>query len=486
MEYRFTMAKAKIYVNNLKKTLAEIKAETGADVVINGGMYNGKFKPVCHLKADGKVLAFDQYKYWGYGWNNADKALQMVQNYDDLDNYICCTEIVNKCKKAEHLMYTSEQGGIRGRTAIGRMPDGKIAIFCTKDGTSGAMTPEKLQQHCLDNGWQDAIMLDSGGSSQCITPEGSITSTRIVQNVLCFWLETPEKEADDNMDTIEKATKQMEDWAADNTHGYDQIYRWGEKGDFDCSAAVIQAWENAGVPVKTKGATYTGNMLNVFLKCGFKDITSKVNLATGNGLMRGDVLLNETKHTAMYCGNGYEVEASINEKGTATGGPPGDQTGREFLKRTYRNYPWTHILRFTDEMPASVNTSTSINGKIDTVQEVQIWLNNNFKSGLTVDNLYGSKTKAALVKALQKTLGVEVTGEFDNATRKKVIILKKGSKGTLVMILQAILVCLGYKEAYVDGDFGKGTDSAVRQVQRRFELDVDGKAGKDTFTAICK
>lgn len=288
------------------------------------------------------------------------------------------------------------------------------------------------------------------------------------------------------MTEIEKATKQMEDWAADKTHGYDQIYRWGEKGDFDCSAAVIQAWENAGVPVKTKGATYTGNMLNVFLKCGFKDITSKVNLATGNGLIRGDVLLNETKHTAMYCGNGYEVEASINEKGTATGGTPGDQTGAEFLKRKYRNFPWTHILRFTDKMPVSVNTSTSINGKIDTVQEVQIWLNNNFASGLTVDNLYGSKTKAALVKALQKTLGVSVTGIFNDATRNKVKVLKKGSEGTLVMILQAILVCLGYKEAYVDGDFGKGTDSAVRQVQRRFGLVVDGEAGKNTFTAICK
>ena len=113
---------------------------------------------------------------------------------------------------------------------------------------------------------------------------------------------------------IEKAIKQMEDWAADSAHGYDQLYRWGEKGDYDCSAAVISAWENAGVPVKTKGATYTGNMLSAFKKCGFKDITSTINLYNGSGLKRGDVLLNQTHHAAMYCGNGYEVEASINEK----------------------------------------------------------------------------------------------------------------------------------------------------------------------------
>lgn len=56
-------------------------------------------------------------------------------------------------------------------------------------------------------------------------------------------------------------------------------------------------------------------MKNVFLKNGFVDVTSKVNVATGSGLLRGDVLLNEAHHVAMYCGNGKEVEASINEKG---------------------------------------------------------------------------------------------------------------------------------------------------------------------------
>ena len=155
------------------------------------------------------------------------------------------------------------------------------------------------------------------------------------------------------MSKIEKAVQQMEAWARDNSHGYDQTYRWGQRGDFDCSAAVIQACENAGIPVKSKGATYTGNMLAAFKKCGFVDVTSKVNLSTGAGLLRGDVLLNTSHHTAMYCGNGKEVEASINEKGTATGGKPGDQTGKEFLIRSYRNYPWTNVLRYAAESQAS-------------------------------------------------------------------------------------------------------------------------------------
>lgn len=172
---------------------------------------------------------------------------------------------------------------------------------------------------------------------------------RFVYNALKKYF--PE-EVQDNMSKTEKATKQMESWAQDSSHGYDQDYRWGEKGDFDCSSAVIQAWQNAGVPVKTKGATYTGDMRTVFLSCGFKDVTSKVNRSTGSGLLRGDVLLNETHHVAMYCGNGKEVEASINEKGTTHGGQPGDQTGKEFLIRSYRNYPWDCVLRYSKSSAA--------------------------------------------------------------------------------------------------------------------------------------
>lgn len=155
------------------------------------------------------------------------------------------------------------------------------------------------------------------------------------------------------MTKTEKAIQQMEAWANDDSHGYDQTYRWGEKGDYDCSSATISAWELAGVPVKSKGATYTGNMRKVFIGCGFEDVTAEVNRANGAGMKRGDVLLNEAHHVAMYCGDGKEVEASINEMGTATGGRPGDQTGKEFLIRSYRNYPWDCILRYKEVAEAA-------------------------------------------------------------------------------------------------------------------------------------
>lgn len=162
------------------------------------------------------------------------------------------------------------------------------------------------------------------------------------------------------MSKIENAVNWMINTANDNRHGYDQKYRWGEKGDYDCSSAVITAWESAGVPVKSNGATYTGNMLNAFKRSGFSDVTHGIDLKTGSGLKRGDVLLTRGRHTAMYIGDGKIVQASINEKGKAVGGTPGDQTGKEFCIRSYYNYPWEYVLRYPEEHTEHRKTNSEI------------------------------------------------------------------------------------------------------------------------------
>lgn len=208
---------------------------------------------------------------------------------------------------------------------------------------------------------------------------------------------TAERKEDAAMTKTEKAIKQMESWAADNSHGYDQIYRWGEKGDYDCSSAVISAWQAAGVPVKTKGATYTGDMKAVFLSCGFADVTSKVNRSTGSGLQRGDILLNEAHHVAMYCGNGKEVEASINEKGTATGGQSGDQTGKEFLVRSYRNYPWDCVLRYQESNSASATTTEKVAYVARMSKDTQTYID----AGKTKSTLWPKLKKNTLVDVIR-------------------------------------------------------------------------------------
>lgn len=145
------------------------------------------------------------------------------------------------------------------------------------------------------------------------------------------------------MSAITKAVAWAVGVANDNTSGYDQTNRWGP--DYDCSSLLISAWEYAGVPVKTSGASYTGNMVSVFKSCGFIDVTSQITLATGNGLKVGDVLW-KSGHTEMVCETGKIVGASANENGQATGGKTGDQTGAEIRVRTYYNGPWTTVLRY--------------------------------------------------------------------------------------------------------------------------------------------
>lgn len=147
------------------------------------------------------------------------------------------------------------------------------------------------------------------------------------------------------MGKIDNAVNWMVAIANDDSHGYDQTNRWGD--DYDCSSLVIQAWENAGVPVKTNGATYTGNMYDVFTACGFSDVTDSITLSSGAGIKRGDVLLNHNSHTALVVDSSTIVQASINEMGTTTGGAVGDQTGTEIYTRSYYNYPWDCVLRYT-------------------------------------------------------------------------------------------------------------------------------------------
>lgn len=141
------------------------------------------------------------------------------------------------------------------------------------------------------------------------------------------------------MTVPEKAVQWAVNIANDNSHGYDQGNRWGP--DYDCSSLVISAYKAAGVPLT---CTYTGNMRSDMLLKGF--VPAPVTLATGAGLQPGDVLLNEVSHTAMYIGNGQLVQASINERGSTTGGQTGDQTGTEISVRSYYNFPWDMALRY--------------------------------------------------------------------------------------------------------------------------------------------
>ena len=236
------------------------------------------------------------------------------------------------------------------------------------------------------------------------------------------------------MSKIDKAVEWALAIANDATHGYDQASRWGP--NYDCSSFLISAWEAAGVPVKTNCATYTGNMKSVFLKCGFADAATLnvVEFNMGAGLKKGDILLHEQKHTAMYLGDGRIVQASINELGTIKGGQSGDQSGGEIHIRNYYNFPWQVVLRYVGEEGESKSESTQ-----------------------------SSNTVSALLP-----------------------VIRKGNKGPAVAMLQAALKYHGYDPTWIDGDFGTRTHNMLTAFQKKRGLAVDGICGPMTWAELHK
>lgn len=124
--------------------------------------------------------------------------------------------------------------------------------------------------------------------------------------------------------------------------------------------------------------------------------------------------------------------------------------------------------------------------KTGKIADIQSTLNSRYNTGIAVDNTYGKETKKALVKALQTELnrqytkGLTVDGIFGNLTKNACISLRKGAKGNITWILQAVLVCKGY-DISVDADFGSNTENAVRDYQSKNGLTVDGTARKKYF-----
>lgn len=64
------------------------------------------------------------------------------------------------------------------------------------------------------------------------------------------------------------------------------------------------------------------------------------------------------------------------------------------------------------------------------------------------------------------------------------VTLRKGDQGTDVVSMQQALAELGYLNGAQDGNFGTGTQTAVKNFQKDHGLDVDGIAGKLTLEAL--
>lgn len=141
--------------SNLKKMLAE----TGGDAICNGSIFLRNQQPACHLKADGKVCKAPNYRAWAISWNTPeDFGVRTVPNSDA--NYMECVHLIIGGKKINPIHCGADMRYRAPRTAIGTKA-GRFAYYVSKARRS----PEQLRDLLAASGWDNAIMMDGGGST---------------------------------------------------------------------------------------------------------------------------------------------------------------------------------------------------------------------------------------------------------------------------------------------------------------------------------
>ena len=154
----------KIYFNRkrLRSTPANLRkmlAEAGGDAICNGSIFLRNQTPACHLKADGKVYKAPNYRAWAISWDTpADFGVKTVPNGDR--NYMECVHLIIGGKKINPVHCGADMRYRAPRTAIGTK-NGRFAYYVSKV----RRTPEQLRNLLAASGWDNAIMMDGGGST---------------------------------------------------------------------------------------------------------------------------------------------------------------------------------------------------------------------------------------------------------------------------------------------------------------------------------
>lgn len=181
--------RVKLYINKGRKTAAQVKAETGCTAIINSGLFDmASFSPVAQLRADGKTLVNENWgTNYGYAWGDTG-GIRLSAAVDADRNFIGCVCLVRDGKAVDKLNCPPDMQYATSRTAIGTFADGRMWVYCTEV----PLKPEQLRDIAVAAEVRDTVMLDGGGSTQCITPTGTISSTRIVHNFICIYAEEKE------------------------------------------------------------------------------------------------------------------------------------------------------------------------------------------------------------------------------------------------------------------------------------------------------
>lgn len=306
-----------------------------------------------------------------------------------------------------------------------------------------------------DNGWLQERLRPSAGVGWQYSRKATIPgiNTKVDRNV--FYKDYREEEPEPLKDYVEQVRNDAVDFAVrmanDNSHGYSQavrsLYNITNPKSFDCSSLVCTAYYYAFIKnglnkeanYLKSHCSYTGNMLNM-TNCGFEIVAR--NQTAHKEMIKGDIELNTTYHTALAIDKNNIVHARSSEGTSDTK----DGSGNEIRTQAWYLYShgWTHRLRFT--------------GK-----------------GVNFDGL-----------TPLPSVPTSTPGRSDYMFNPEIV--QKGSTGTSVLLLQEILKARGFKgkdgkELELDRSFGDNVQYALESYQksRNGVLEVDGICGTNTW-----
>ena len=107
-----------------------------------------------------------------------------------------------------------------------------------------------------------------------------------------------------------------------------------------------------------------------------------------------------------------------------------------------------------------------------------------------IDGVFGNATESA-VKAFQREREIPADGvvgkvtwiNIDEADQSEPV-LRLGSSGLPVRRLQSRMTAVGFDTGGVDGRFSQKTEAAVKDLQQRAHLVVDGVVGPRTWAVV--
>lgn len=138
---------------------------------------------------------------------------------------------------------------------------------------------------------------------------------------------------------------------------------------------------------------------------------------------KGDIHLAVGHHVCVSTDSEHIVHASIDENGTTKGRKAGDQTGKEICIRKYYNpsYGWSYHLRYK---------------------------------------------------------------EYNGSENYNMSLLKRGSSNNDVTVFEILMSKLGFYSGSIDTTYGKVCETACRNFQSKYGLNVDGECGKNTWNKL--